>query len=545
VESWRTEVDGSAGGWDEASRVALDALGNVVAAGYLWNADTFADLAVIKLSGSTGTELWRAEINGTGSDWDSASSVAVDAAGDVLVAGALHHAGTSGDFAVIKLSGSTGAEIWRFELNGSASDSDEAHAVTVDGAGDVIAAGFLSNGATDRDFAVIKLSGSTGTEIWRALVDGSAAEADLAYSVTSDEAGDVIAAGTLWNWESDRDFTVIKLAGSNGAELWRAGLGGSEGTQDEAYSVAIDKERDVIAAGYLRNTGTSGDFAVVKLLGSTGAELWRINLDGSASKADEAQSVTVDASGDVLAAGYLSNFGSSWDFVVAKLSGATGTELWRMEADGSSAKVDQASAVTVDGSSNVIAVGHLESAGSGWDLVAVKLSGADGSSCAASDRDCDGVLDPADNCQTVRNESQADRDSDGIGDACDNCRHVPNAEAVPAGHLGTGGQTDDDLDGVGNVCDCDFTEASGDGFVNVADLLFFLESFGRHIGEDTCPGETGSAPGPCARYDLDAQGEYIAVTDLLVMTDPELFGVPVAEQGCASGDDGVVHCPLP
>jgi len=43
----------------------------------------------------------------------------------------------------------------------------------VDAAGDVIAAGELQNTGTGIDFAVVKLSGSTGTEIWRRLINGN------------------------------------------------------------------------------------------------------------------------------------------------------------------------------------------------------------------------------------------------------------------------------------------------------------------------------------------------------------------------------------
>jgi hypothetical protein len=39
--------------------------------------------------------------------------------------------------------------------------------------------------------------------------------------------------------------------------------------------------------------------------------------------------------------------------------------------------------------------------------------------CAATDPDCDGVLDSSDNCPAVANPNQYDRDDDGIGDACD------------------------------------------------------------------------------------------------------------------------------
>ncbi len=62
---------------------------------------------------------------------------------------------------------------WQVETTGTA-DPSTAEAVTVDAVGDVIAVGKIRNQATDDDFAVIKLSGLTGTELWRLELDGTA-----------------------------------------------------------------------------------------------------------------------------------------------------------------------------------------------------------------------------------------------------------------------------------------------------------------------------------------------------------------------------------
>ena len=95
-----------------ATAAIADAAGDVIAAGSLYNSDTDRDFAVVKFSGATGTELWRQEIDGTGSDWyynsDLARAVAVDGSGDVIAAGFLNNDGNYSDFAVIKFSGATG-----------------------------------------------------------------------------------------------------------------------------------------------------------------------------------------------------------------------------------------------------------------------------------------------------------------------------------------------------------------------------------------------------------------------------------------------------
>jgi glucose/arabinose dehydrogenase len=161
-----------------------------------------------------------------------------------------------------------------------------------------------------------------------------------------------------------------------------------------------------------------------------------------------------------------------------------------------------------------------------------------------ADSDGDGILE--DNCPSVPNGDQADTDGDDTGDACDNCRSVsnPRLSSIPQNRRATGGQLDDDLDGIGNLCDADFTESDGDGFVNVTDLLRFLEAFGKRITELDCPDEAGDPIGACARYDLTGTDEVINVTDLLVAIDARFFGKPTSDQGCSSGDTGSVQCPL-
>lgn len=96
---------------------------------------------------------------------------------------------------------------WQVNLSGTANQQgDEARAVAVDTAGNVVAAGLIENTGTGRDFTVAKFDGATGAEVWRQVINGSRNEGDQAHAVAVDAAGHVVAAGVLAN--ATEDFTV-------------------------------------------------------------------------------------------------------------------------------------------------------------------------------------------------------------------------------------------------------------------------------------------------------------------------------------------------
>src|SRR6185369_15115010 len=134
--------------------------------GYIYNEDTNDDFAVIKYDGATAAELWRREITGTETFFgfpplDEAVAVAVDDADDVVAVGSLHNSESGVDFVVVKFDGATGDELWRQEIDGGGASGDFANVVVIDDAGDVIAVG-----AVDGEYAALKFDGSTGEEQW-------------------------------------------------------------------------------------------------------------------------------------------------------------------------------------------------------------------------------------------------------------------------------------------------------------------------------------------------------------------------------------------
>ena len=346
-EVWQAPV-----GW--AGGMTVDGLGNPILFG--GGSRTDKRLTIALHSAFTGFEVWR--VFAVGSDTGSARAAVVGPGGDIIVAGHLDPNSAPRDFVVLKVSGFDGAERWRFTLGPPSS----AYAVAVDGSGEIVAVG--------GGFHMVKLS-STGSERWRAKLDGTASDNDLASAAAFDAAGDVIAAGRLTNSGTGSDLTVVKLSGASGAEVWRTEV--DAGTKDSAASLLLDEAGNAIAAGQL-----GGNFGVVKLSGESGAELWRATAEPGT-----VFSIAVDSEGDVFAAGEVEGTafgGGGYYYTVAKYSGATGAELWRSRLHGSvyTDRWAEAGSIMVTGSGEVVVAGRLTDFRTRLDLVVRSLRSADG-----------------------------------------------------------------------------------------------------------------------------------------------------------------------
>ncbi len=342
---------------DWAGSVAVDAAGNVVAGGQLQDTPLglgrcsengsilcrsdrpctnegagvcepspllAEEFAVIKFAGADGRELWRGTFSDPEPGRGAVNALALDPSGDVVAAG---ERGIS--LAVAKFSGATGAELWRYEARGTAPppanmgtrQQNYARALALDRAGDVFAVGQLNNEDTRSSFAVIKLSGDSGAELWRREVDTPRTgryTSDEARSVAIDSSGNVVVAGELA--QKGAGFAVIKFAGSDGSELWRFAQGGSGSGYYLKSTVEIEPSGDVLTAS------RSGGFSVFRLSGTNGQELWRSSIGGTGVPYyDRVAALTLDPQGNPVVAGAVHNAYGTEDFMVARLEAADGT----------------------------------------------------------------------------------------------------------------------------------------------------------------------------------------------------------------------------
>ena len=149
---------------------------------------------------------------------------------------------------------------------------------------------------------------------------------DFARSVAIQSDGKIVAAGFSSNG-SDWDFALVRYNtdgsldtsfDTDGKVTTAIGSG-----DDHAVSVAIQSDGKIVAAGYSDN-GSDNDFALVRY-NTDGSLDASFDGDGKVTTAigsdwDQAYSVAIQSDGKIVAAGYSYN-GSNWDFALARYAG--------------------------------------------------------------------------------------------------------------------------------------------------------------------------------------------------------------------------------
>ena len=146
--------------------LALDASGNAIVIG-----QANSDMATTKYSGASGAVLWGPRlVNGPNDAYDGAFRLAVGTDGDVAVTGSIVVYGLDSDWATIKYRGSDGATLWGpVTLGGAGNSSDVPNAIAIDAAGDVVVAGSIRDAQQLSVGTTVAYDGATGAVLWGPL----------------------------------------------------------------------------------------------------------------------------------------------------------------------------------------------------------------------------------------------------------------------------------------------------------------------------------------------------------------------------------------
>jgi len=258
---------------------------------------------------SSGTQQW---VKQTGtSEYEKASSVAVDSSGNAYVTGY-----TSGDLSgtnagdadvfLIKYD-SSGTQEWIKQIG--TSREDVAKGVAVDSSGNVYVTGFTEGSLSgtnvgDRDIFLMKYDAS-GAQQWIKQIGTSAV--DAGSGVAADSSGNVYVTGwtlgALTGTNAGRRDIFLTKYDSSGTQQWMKQIGTS--AAERGKHVAVDSSGNAYVTGWTRGalSGTNvGDHDIFLMkYDSSGTQQW-INQIGTPVK-DQGEGITVDAFDNVYVTG--------------------------------------------------------------------------------------------------------------------------------------------------------------------------------------------------------------------------------------------------
>ena len=291
----------------------------------------------------------------------------MDGAGNVYVTGFSAAANGAPDFATIKYAPS-GTQQWVAHYNGPGNGYDSAKAIQVDAVGNVYVTGD-SRGTAGFDFATVKYD-ANGNQLWVARYDGAAHSDDSPAGLAVDATGDVYVTGWTSVSGGGTDGATVKY-NSAGDQQWAAFYHGPASPSDNAAAaLALDGAGNVYVTGYSYASASSYDYVTLKYA-PDGGQLWAQRFDGPGHYDDQAAALALDASTNVLVTGYSYGTNSSADYATVKYD-RNGNELWVARYDGPASLYDAATALGVDGAGSVFVTGVSSVSTTNSDYVTIK-----------------------------------------------------------------------------------------------------------------------------------------------------------------------------
>ncbi len=362
---WFTEPEDSD---DWATSLAVDASGNVYVTGRSTGSSSTHDYATIKYA-SSGETLWVRRYNGQGNSYDVATSLAVDAGGNVYVTGRSYGSSTQDDYATIKYN-SSGDAVWVKRYDGPANGSDCATSLAVDAGGNVYVTGRSYGSSTQDDYATIKYN-SSGDAVWVRRYNGPGNSYDFANALAVDASGNVYVTGGSYGSSNDLDYATIKYS-SLGDTVWVRRYNGPGNSHDQASSLAVDVGGNVYVTGRSAGSSTYDDYATIKY-NSSGDAVWVRRYSGPGDSSDYAAAIAVDANGNVYVTGWSFGSGTNEDYGTIKYS-SSGDTVWVRRYNGPGNSHDQATSLAVDAGGNVYVTGGSAGSSTYEDYATIKYS---------------------------------------------------------------------------------------------------------------------------------------------------------------------------
>ncbi len=325
------------------------------------------------------SQQWAARYNNSSNDLCNAMTV--DASGNVYVTGSSRSGGAFTEDIATNKYNTSGTLIWSKRFVGTGSGEDHGYAIAVDAAGNVYVTGRTWTGAaSNNDIVTIKYN-SLGDSLWVKKYNGAGNNHDEAVAIEVDASGNVYVTGTSFGTMSShglfQNYITVKY-NSSGVQQWAASYNGPGSDNDYAQSIAVDASGNVYITG-VSGGGSTGsgdtydDYATIKY-NSSGVQQWVSRYTGvGGTGLDYAYQLKIDASGNVYVTGKSTGTTSNLDYATIKYNTA-GTMMWVSRYNGPDNDNDEAYSIALDRTGNVYVTGKSDGGASMFDIATVKYN---------------------------------------------------------------------------------------------------------------------------------------------------------------------------
>ncbi|MEK7475820.1 MAG: hypothetical protein AAB152_09320 [Candidatus Coatesbacteria bacterium] len=302
---WSFTFNGVANLDDLATGLAIDGSSSVYVAGTTATAGQGDNWQVFKFTPG-GAELLNFGYNDPDNGDDIVGGVGADREGNFTVAGSEDRLGQGLNWRATRYAPG-GAPAWTVTYDDPGSSADAALGVAASLSGTVLVVGYENRADLGLgDLWRVWLLSPAGTDITvGSFMSATCAMETTARAAAFDSSDNLVVVG----YEDRPDLGqgknwLIRKYDSSDSLLWTAHFDSPGHAEDVATSVETDSAGNVVVAGYVTRTDvTQGKNWVVRKYSPTGGLLWSREYSSNSINDDTARSVAIDSSGNIVVAG--------------------------------------------------------------------------------------------------------------------------------------------------------------------------------------------------------------------------------------------------
>lgn len=321
--AWVKTYDSLAHNDEQALAVATSKAGIVVTTGRCRPLGGGAWDVLTTAWSTSGTRLWVRRLLVDDSLSSEGRDVLVTPAGEVYITGMLVREGNQ-DLFVAKYS-KAGTLLWKKYVAGNAGTWDRGNALARDGAGNIYAAGFVTQDPTGQDYVLVKYR-PDGTRLWVKRVDAGYGLDEWANDVAIRD-GFVVVAGGAYD-SSAEDCGSVARFDTAGNLWWIRVIEAPLTTTAEYTTVGVDRYCHTVVAGWKDFDGGEGRDAVVVRYEPAGDLSWEWRRAGAFASEDTATGLAVTVEGDIYAGGFVGTFATGLDAFLVRLAPGGWETAW-------------------------------------------------------------------------------------------------------------------------------------------------------------------------------------------------------------------------